>query len=61
MDPRHDTEKRVRARKLYEEGASVREVAEMLGLSVSRTYTLLDEAGTVTRSPGRPRKESDAA
>jgi len=58
-----DTEKRERARALYEEQTdpprSVRDVAELLGLSVSRTHTLLRESGAQMRRPGSPGKESD--
>lgn len=59
MDPRFDQEKRDRARELYEAGASVRAVAEELGLTVSRTHTLLTEAGTEMRTQGQQRKETE--
>ena len=54
-----DQEKRDRARELYEAGASVRDVADQLDLSVSRTYTLLTEAGAQMRPVGHPGKERD--
>ena len=59
MRPDHNQQKRDRARELYEAGASVRAVADELGLTVSRTHTLLTEAGTQMRPVGHPRKESD--
>jgi transposase len=54
----YDEDKRARAKALYDEGMSVRQVADELGLTVSRTHTLLTEAGTQMRPRG-PRKERD--
>jgi hypothetical protein len=58
-DPRFDAEKRERAKELYEgmDRPSVRAVAEKLDLSVSRTWTLLDEAGVDLNPQGRPSPE----
>lgn len=58
-DPRYDEDKRTRARALYDEGSSVREVAEALGVSSTRAWTLLQEAGADMREQGRPRKDQD--
>lgn len=56
---RHDYDhtKRERARALYEQGLSVRKVADELGVTVSRAHGLLVEAGTEMRPAGQPRKE----
>jgi orotate phosphoribosyltransferase-like protein len=59
MDPRFDAAKRERARKLYEGGMTVREVADEIGVAVSRAHALLTEAGTSMRARG-PRKEEQS-
>lgn len=61
LDPRYDQEKRDRAREFYEadDRRSVRDVAEHLGVSVSRAWTLLTESGATLRGQGRPRKEDE--
>lgn len=57
-DPRFDADKRERAKELYESGSTVREVADAVGVSVSRAWTLLKEAGAEMRAAGRPRKDA---
>lgn len=44
------------AKDLYEQGATIRAVAEQMGRSYSGTYALLVEAGVVFRAPGGKRK-----
>lgn len=61
-DARRNQEKRERAKALYEEDVgdpprSVRDVAGLIGLSVSRTHDLLVQAGTKMRPPGAQKKE----
>jgi hypothetical protein len=64
-DPRLDQESRERAKALYEEEVgdpprSVRDVAGLMGLSVSRTHQLLRDAGAKMRPPGgQKRKDGD--
>lgn len=64
MNSRRDDEKRARARALYEEDVgdpprSVRDVAGLIGLSPTRTYTLLVEAGTTLRPRGSKKKGAE--
>lgn len=51
-DPRFKAALRRRARKLYEGGANVQEVADKLGISKARAYVLLTESGADLRPRG---------
>ena len=51
-DPRFDAEQRRRARRLYEGGASVQEIADELGISKGRAYVLVLESGAKLRPRG---------
>jgi transposase-like protein len=53
-DPRYDEALRDRARRLYEDdGLTVREVAHEMGVSPTRAWTYLHDAGTTMRRPGK--------
>lgn len=47
------------AKRRYEQGATIRAVAEQMGRSYSGTYALLVEAGATFRAPGGGKRKAD--